>query len=177
MSYAGINDHELIRRAAAEPAAFDELVARHTASVLRLCAAFLGDKFLAEDVAQETFVRTWENLKRFDPQYKFTPWLFKIAINLSVSARHKRQSEQRTLAEKAQELRSQPPAEKHENEALTRLKNELAGLPDEYQIILTMRFCDRLACKEIGEIMGLTPNAVSIAIYKGKKMLLERMKI
>ena len=64
-----------------ETVAFDDLVRRHESRVLRLCSRILGDVDAALDAAQETFVKAWRALDRFQGDAKISTWLTRIAIN------------------------------------------------------------------------------------------------
>lgn len=70
---------EAVRRGSS--AAFDDLVRRHEARVVRLCGRILGDADAALDAAQEAFVKAWRGLARFAGEARFSTWLTRIAIN------------------------------------------------------------------------------------------------
>lgn len=79
-----LSDAKLVRRArSGEGSAWDDLVRQHQDSVFRLAYLLLGDPDEAEDVAQETFIRTLQHLDRFDESLPLRPWLLRIASNLS----------------------------------------------------------------------------------------------
>src|ERR1700690_3481577 len=65
--------------------AFDELTKRHLAGVYSFAARFVGSEAEAEDIAQDTFVKAWSNLKKYDPKAsKFKTWLLRIARNTAI---------------------------------------------------------------------------------------------
>ncbi len=72
--------------------AFEDLVREHGPGVLRLAARMLPSRELAEDVAQETFLRAYSDLARYDPRYPFRSWLYRIASNLCVDALRRRKA-------------------------------------------------------------------------------------
>jgi RNA polymerase sigma-70 factor (ECF subfamily) len=76
---------DLIARAQTQRDAFAELVERHYARVLNHCSRIVWDYHVAEDMAQETFVRAFVNLNRYDPQYRFISWVLRIATNLCIN--------------------------------------------------------------------------------------------
>lgn len=83
-------ESDLIQRAwKGEDAAWEALVRRHQEGVFRLAFLFLGDADEAEDIAQETFLRAHQALRRFDPDRPFRPWVLSITANL---ARNRRRS-------------------------------------------------------------------------------------
>src|SRR4051812_24608296 len=77
-------DEQAMRRIAAtgDPAAFTGVVARWEAPIRRLCIRMTGDEHRGEDLAQETFARVFAHRQWFDPQRRFSTWLWRIALNL-----------------------------------------------------------------------------------------------
>lgn len=101
-----MDEPTLIRRAAnGDAAAWEPLVLAHQQAVFRLAYLLLGDADDAEDIAQETFLRAWKHLKRFDATRPLRPWLLSIASNL---AHNHRRSAGRYLAALARAFREQP---------------------------------------------------------------------
>jgi RNA polymerase sigma-70 factor (ECF subfamily) len=103
-----VDESTLVRRAAnGDAAAWEPLVLAHQEAVFRLCYLLLGDPDDAEDVAQETFLRAWNYLGRFDPARPLRPWLLSIASNL---ASNRRRSAGRYLAALTRAFRNEPPS-------------------------------------------------------------------
>jgi RNA polymerase sigma-70 factor (ECF subfamily) len=103
-----VDESTLVRHAAnGDAAAWEPLVLAHQEAVFRLCYLLLGDPDDAEDVAQETFLRAWSYLKRFDPTRPLRPWLLSIASNL---ASNRRRSAGRYLAALTRAFRNEPPS-------------------------------------------------------------------
>jgi RNA polymerase sigma-70 factor (ECF subfamily) len=96
MADAPVSDAQLIARAlvADDRHAFTELVKRHQSTV-RACLRKLtaGNHALADDLAQETFVLAWRNLKSFRQEAKFSTWLYRIATNCWLADARKRREE------------------------------------------------------------------------------------
>lgn len=79
-------DLEFVRHSQrGDETAFGELVRRHQQPVFRFCVRILKNAEDAEDIAQETFVQAYRNIKKFRPKAKFSTWLFTIARNLSLN--------------------------------------------------------------------------------------------
>lgn len=90
------NEADLIHRARrGDKAAWVALVGEHQGAIFRLAYLILGDPDEAEDVAQETFIRAFRSLERFDEDRSLKPWLLRIASNLS---RNQLRSSRRYLA-------------------------------------------------------------------------------
>ena len=64
--------------------AFGELVYRYRESVINVVYRMCGDALLAEDAAQEAFVRAWQHLNRYQPRSPFRNWVFRIATNAAL---------------------------------------------------------------------------------------------
>ncbi len=83
-----MDQFEIITRAQQdEPAAWEEIIQEHQQAVFRLAYLILGDSAEAEDMAQETFLRAWHSVARFDPTRPLRPWLLRIVVNLSRNRR------------------------------------------------------------------------------------------
>ena len=101
-----MDESTLIPRAVhGDPAAWEPLILAHQESVFRLAYLLLGDPDDAEDIAQETFLRAWKALKRFDTARPLRPWLLSIAANL---ARNRRRSAGRYFAAVTRAFRNEP---------------------------------------------------------------------
>jgi RNA polymerase sigma-70 factor (ECF subfamily) len=103
-----LDESTLIRHAAnGDATAWEPLVLAHQEAVFRLSYLLLGDPDDAEDIAQETFLRAWNHLKRFDTTRPLRPWLLSIASNL---ASNRRRSAGRYLAALTRAFRNEPAA-------------------------------------------------------------------
>ena len=101
-----MDESTLARHAAnGDAAAWEPLVLAHQEAVFRLIYLFLGDADEAEDVAQETFLRAWKHLKRFDATRPLRPWLLSIASNL---ASNRRRSAGRYVSALMRAFRNEP---------------------------------------------------------------------
>jgi RNA polymerase sigma-70 factor (ECF subfamily) len=101
-----LDETTLIQRATnGEAAAWEPLMLAHQEPVFRFAYLFLGDADDAEDITQETFLRAYHNLKRFDPTRPLRPWLLSIAANL---AKNRHRSAARYLAALTRSFRAEP---------------------------------------------------------------------
>lgn len=117
-----MDEASLISRAAAgEAAAWEPLVLAYQEAVFRLAYLIAGDPDEAEDVAQETFVRAWDRLDRFDRSRPLRPWLLRIAANL---ASNRRRSAGRRLAALVRAWQAEPAPSGVEDSSLERQQSE-----------------------------------------------------
>jgi RNA polymerase sigma-70 factor (ECF subfamily) len=84
-SSTGASDARLVEDARkGDREAFGELVVRYERRLIRVLLRFVNNQELAEDLAQETFMRSYQRLDQFDPSRRFGPWLFRIGVNLTL---------------------------------------------------------------------------------------------
>jgi RNA polymerase sigma-70 factor (ECF subfamily) len=159
-------DVELVRAVlAGDKDAFPALLARHMDGVYRFAYRYLRHGEDAEDVTQETFVRAWKNLKRFDTTRNFKTWLFTITKNAALDLIKKKKpllfsqiSEEDDQLDMllapyvgTQEL---PDAVLGRKMVAADLERALGALPPGYRTVLAMRYRDHLKFREIAEALG-----------------------
>jgi len=159
-SSAGIaNEARLVDEARrGNKSAFGELVLRYERRVLRLILQFIRDESLAEDLAQEAFVRAYQRLEQFDPSRRFGPWLFRIAVNLTLD--HLRRRKRRGLWALFSETpgeRSPDPAVVDPRQAMDlsqEVQKVLEQLPETYRTVLVLRDLENFSTSEIAAILS-----------------------
>jgi len=158
-----LEESTLIRHAAnGDAAAWEALMQAHQDAVFRLAYLLLGDPDDAQDTAQESFLRAWKYLKRFDASRPLRPWLLSITANL---ARNRRRSAGRYLAALMRAFREEPASVRIEEKSLQNLEaNELwhavqnLNLPD--QQIIYLRFFLDLSVNETAEVLQVAVGTV-----------------
>ncbi|HEX6269432.1 MAG TPA: RNA polymerase sigma factor [Anaerolineales bacterium] len=169
-----MDESTLIRHAAnGDAAAWEPLVLAHQEAVFRLAYLLLGDPDDAEDIAQETFLRAWNHIGRFDRTRPLRPWLLSIATNL---ARNWHRSAGRYLAALTRAFRNEPaPANIEEKSARHMDANELwkavqsLSLPDQ-QIVYLRYFLD-LSVTETAEVLQVAEGTVKSRLSRALERL------
>jgi RNA polymerase sigma-70 factor (ECF subfamily) len=167
--------------------AFRELVERFERPVFGLVLRIVRRPDVAEEVAQEAFVKAWKALGRFDPARKFSSWLFKIAHNSALDSLRRRGEQTLSLdAPIAEgEAAPEPPADPKAEDPLTVATYRAAGralaaamteLRAEYREILQLRFAEGLSYEEIAEVTGAPLGTVKVHIFRARKELAKNMK-
>jgi len=167
--------------------AFRELVGRFERPVFALVVRIVRRPELAEELAQEAFVKAWKALDRFDPGRKFSSWLFKIAHNAALDALRRRGEEELSLdapaagSEEPPPLPADPAAEDPLARATARaagraLGEAMAGLRAEYREILALRFGEGLSYDEIAEVTGAPLGTVKVHLHRARGELARRMR-
>lgn len=160
--------------------AFGRLVDRYESPVYAFVLSKTRNRELAQELAQETFVRAFEGLERFDPNQKFSHWLFGIAHHVTTEWRRRQMSQRRALEAVAERKRADAQGSSsveigtgtpvHE-----RILGAIEDCPENYRLPLTMRYLDELSYEEIAEVLSLSPGQVKGLLYRGKQMLRERL--
>jgi RNA polymerase sigma-70 factor (ECF subfamily) len=167
-------------------AAYRELVRRYERPVFALLYRMVRDRELAEDLAQETFVKALNAIESYRPEFKFSSWIFKIANNAAID--HLRRRELDTLS-----LDGSPHAETPEAMQATALQigarqespldaveaRELGGaieaaigrLRPEYRSCILLRHVEGRAYEEIAEILDLPLGTVKTYIHRARNEL------
>jgi len=170
-----LDESTLIRHAAnGDAAAWEPLVLAHQEAVFRLSYLLLGDPDDAEDIAQETFLRAWNHLKRFDTTRPLRPWLLSIASNL---ASNRRRSAGRYLSALRRAFRNEPVPSTSIEEKSTRHMEasqlwkavQTLNVPDQ-QIVYLRYFLD-LSVAETAEVLKIAEGTVKSRLSRALERL------
>jgi RNA polymerase sigma-70 factor, ECF subfamily len=168
--------------------AYRELLDRYQRPVFSLVYRMVRDREKAEDLAQETFVKVFNQLDKYNPKYKFSSWIFKIASNLSIDTLRKKELETVSLdgsrqARTAEETeasritvasRDENPEELLEARELGReIEEAIGSLRPEYRTAIVLRHVEGRPYEEIAEIMELPLGTVKTYIHRGRSELRE----
>jgi RNA polymerase sigma-70 factor (ECF subfamily) len=171
-------DEQLITwSASGDRRAFDELVLRYGSYALRVAARIVQDRGLAEDVAQEAFVRCWSQIHRFDSrQARFTTWLYRIVVNLCIDL--KRRPEPEPLPEDFDRIDANAHAEEmlERSERDTLLAQALNDLPMRQRAALTLVYDQGLSGAEAARVLGSTVKAVERLLARARTYLRTRLR-
>jgi RNA polymerase sigma-70 factor, ECF subfamily len=163
-----------------EAAAFEELIAGHSARIYRLLVRMLGNAADAEDVAQETFIRAWRALPRFRGDAQFSTWLFRIAVN-EANRRLGREARRRALpledaALDVPDLSAGPPAVAEARELEGHLERFVAELPAQYRTPVVLRDIEGLSNEEAAELLGLELANFKSRLHRGRMAIRRRVE-
>ena len=174
-------DHAAVDAAAAGDAgAFETLVLRYQARIVNYASALVHDAGVAEDVAQETFVRAWRGLGRFRGESAFRTWLYRIAANVARTELDRRgrrtRIADRSLDDEAEPLQAgdvPSPAPDAETALVTReaIDRALAELPDDLRLALVLRDVEGLDYKEIAGVTGAPMGTVESRIFRARRRM------
>ena len=159
--------------------AFEELHRRYVASIYRLVRRKLGDALLAEDIAQETFMKALRMMDRVDDSFNFGGWVHTVARNLCFDELRRRQRDLRVegsdqeddeyLANLPSTSRSFDPVDVQEsNETRRRVWSVAQRLPEKYRLVLTLRELQGLSYRRIARILKMSESAVETLLYRAR---------
>jgi len=176
-----VTDAQLVERTlAGSEDAFAGLVSRHQRSVYNLLARMLRNPALAEELAQESFLKAYTHLRSFNPEYKFANWILRIAHNAAIDALRQRgpqlvsmdepgSAEQRPLEETVVDPRSDEAERRVERRDLSQvLGAALDQLRPDYRRVVVLRYQQDLGYEEIAVITGEPVGTVKSHLHRAR---------
>ena len=178
---------DMARLAAGHDTALNDLMTRHADKLFHYLLRSLQNEEDAADLAQETFVKIYQNRARFDARQKFSTWLYAIASNLvrdrfrwrlrhaQVSLDAKDEARGTGLHDKLAEDRPSPVETIQTEERAEAVRRAVAALPEELRLPLILTEYEGRSQAEVGEILGCTTKAVETRLYRARQLLRARL--
>jgi RNA polymerase sigma factor (sigma-70 family) len=152
--------------------AFLRLVEENKRIIFKICNCYCPKKEDRDDLAQEIVYQLWKSFDRFDPGFKFSTWMYRVALNVAISfyRKEKRSAAMVVYPESLMELEesSDDPVEAERNISL--LQQFIAVLKEIDRSIIIL-YLEEKSYKEIAEIIGLTETNVATRINRIKETL------
>ena len=186
-AFAGVADEELVAWAVdGDREAFSALVTRHQRALVGYLARLTGNRDGALDLAQDVFIKVYQSLDTFDPSFRFTTWLYRIASNWAIDQHRRRPP--RTLpldpptterdASSEPSIAGDDPSP-HEilrlRELESRLDAAIAELPARYRQLILLRHRQHCRYDEIARIANLPLGTVKNRIFRAREILRVRL--
>lgn len=187
LDLASATDQEIVVLAVGgKEAAYRELIRRYERPVFSLVLRMVRDRQLAEDLAQETFIKALNAIASYRPEYKFSSWIFKIANNAAIDQLRRRElntlsidgSPHATSAEDIEATalqvgdKSETPLEELEARELgTAIERAIGLLRPEYRSCIMLRHVEGLAYEEIAQLLDLPLGTVKTYIHRARHEL------
>lgn len=187
-----IDDRELAQRAAqGREDAFRELLHRYERPVYSLVYRMVRDRELAEDLAQEAFIRAFRSIDSYDPSYKFSNWIFKIANNRVIDHLRKRRLDTRSIdgaptAHSDDELArtgfsiedsgERPDAYVENLELGAQIEAAIGQLRPEYRSVILLRHVEGYSYDEIADLLELPLGTVKTYIHRARAELRDALE-
>lgn len=162
--------------------AFAELVELYKDKIFHLAYRMLNNKHEAEDAVQETFLRVYTNLHKYDTNQKFSTWIFRIGTNLCIDKLRKRKNTYSLDAEmpdgEGNDYYSLMPADEETpekqvivSETQQQIRKAIDRLPEKYKSVVILRYLQDLSLQEIGEVLDMPVTTVKTRVHRGREYL------
>jgi len=175
-----MDDRFLVDQSAqGNPKAFKILVLRYQRMVFFYLKNFMFPEQVREDLAQETFLRAYRNIDRFDPEKgaAFSTWLVTIARHLALNERAKaalRKEQSGGLRDEAYGKIETGPQEILEQRRLkSRVQEAISRLPERFHTAVVLSYFDELSLEEIAQIENCPVGTIKSRVFRGKQILRE----
>jgi RNA polymerase sigma factor (sigma-70 family) len=183
---SGLSDEDRIlveRCLKGDEKAFEELLRTYRTSVFSICLRMVRNRTVAEDIAQEVFIKVFAALNRYDSAYPFASWLNRITSNLCID--HLRKEKDRTLSLdqpvgggdddlliQIPSSAAGPDREMESREMMAILEEAMGILPENYRIIVILRHQEQLSYEEISDTLGIPLGTVKARIHRARTMIM-----
>lgn len=173
------DEHLAVRARDGQSQAFNRLMRRHGAALVRFLTRQVGNRDDAEDVAQNTFVAIHRNLDRYDETRSFVTWMYFIARN-KAKDHHRRRAVLRWVGydEAASDFPSgepDPETRVSDRGDLQRAAAQIRAMPEGLRTPLLLSAMDGMSLAQIGDVMGISAKAAEVRVYRARKFLKERL--
>lgn len=168
------------RALAGDQTAFAQLVEAYQTPVYNLAYRMLGDSVEAEDAAQEAFVRAYTRLRSYDPERKFASWILSIVSHHCIDRLRRRRTSHISLEDLLAQRAFSDPGDGPERIALqleTRdsVRALLQDLPDQYRLVLILRYWHELSYGEMAEVLDTTEGAIKSRLHRARCLLAQKL--
>jgi len=179
-------DEEIVARVlSGQEHLFETLVRRYQTRILSHVARMVGSREDALDLSQEIFLKVFGALDRFNPEFRFSTWLFRIAGNAAID--HLRKRKPRTIPLETTDSdghASSPEYKSSDLDPFGRLRNTergdaiaraIADLPAEFRELIALRHFTGLSYEEIAEVKNMPLGTVKNKLFRARAVLKERL--
>ena len=167
-----------------DPDLLDRLIEQYQHRLLRYLIYLSGNRELAEDLFQETWIRVLERGHQYDGKHEFSTWLYAVARNLTLDYLRKKSPVSLDGLMEDEDHAPFEPADPrpaaweivHRHEQAERINSVLVGIPAEYREAVVLRFQEGMALEEIATVTRAPVGTVKSRLYRGLDLLMSRLK-
>ncbi len=167
-----------------DPDLLDRLIEQYQHRLLRYLVYLSGNRELAEDLFQETWIRVLERGHQYDGRHEFSTWLYAVARNLTIDYLRRKSPVSLDGLMEDEVCAPREPADPRPmawevvqlHEQAERVNAALVSIPVEYREVVVLRFHEGLALDEIATVTGAPLGTVKSRLYRGLDLLLQRLK-
>ena len=172
-----ISNSELVRKSQlGDKAAFEQLVIRHQDSVFSLAYKLTGNREMANDVAQEAFIRAWKAIEKFRGDSTFSTWIYRITVNTAWTLRKKAKKHNTLNIDDTYEPivideKKDPELVAINSDLSSVLINALDKIPIEQRIIVELKNIEGRSHKEIADYLDISVTAAKVRLHRAHQKL------
>jgi RNA polymerase sigma-70 factor (ECF subfamily) len=179
----------MLRVAAGDESGFSYLVQKYHRSMIHFLYRMVRNDAVAEELAQEVFLRVYRSRQSYRAEAKFTTWLYRIATNLAVNhardTRHERAAQTLYLDATDEETGSTPDVADDEptveerlmrDERMAAIRTHVMALPERQRMAVLMHKYQGMDYRQIGEVLRLSESATKSLLFRAYQTLRERLK-
>lgn len=163
-----------------DPDAFETLVRRKTSKVYALCYRVIGNAEDAKDIAQLVFLKLWENLGKYDPQFAFDTWLYRMVTNVAIDFMRNRQSRDNAVNSSLRLVRTSSDAQQGvevQRKEIEHVFNDIStALSPKQKTIFVMNQMEDLPSAEIARILGCRESTVRNHLFNARKVMQQQLQ-
>jgi RNA polymerase sigma-70 factor, ECF subfamily len=179
LSASELSDEEVIERVlAGDTGLYELLMRRYNQRVYRAVRAVLRDDAEAEDVMQESYVRAFQHLSRFEQRSSFCTWVTRIAVNESLARLEKKKKftnqfdeEGGSVTETLETKAMNPEEAAASGETRGLLESAIMSLPYPYRMVVMLRDVEELNTAEAAQVLELSEDTVKVRLHRARAML------
>ena len=172
-----ISNSELVRKSQlGDKAAFEQLVIRHQDLVFSLAYKLTGNREMANDVAQEAFIRAWKAIEKFRGDSTFSTWIYRITVNSAWTLRKKAKKHNTLNIDDTYEPivideKKDPELVAINSDLSSVLINALDKIPIEQRIIVELKNIEGRSHKEIADYLDISVTAAKVRLHRAHQKL------
>ena len=137
---------------------------------------YVKDRFIAEDVMQEAFIKAFKNINNYKNEVAFGAWLKRIVINQSIDQLKKNKLELVAINEEIYSIKNEDTWEVEKTISVDKIVAVINNLKEKYRLVLTLYLLEGYDHQEISEILNITENTSRTHLLRGRKILKEQLK-
>lgn len=167
--------------------AFAEIVELYKDKIFHLAYRMLSNRHEAEDVVQDTFLRVYRNITRYDVNQKFSTWIYRIATNLCIDRLRKRKPNYSLDAEmndqEGVDGYSMIPSDDRTpesyllvSETQRMIHEAIESLPAKYKSVMVLRYLQDMSLQEISDVLDMPVTTIKTRVHRGREFLRKKLE-
>lgn len=163
-----------------DDAAFETLVRRKTSKVYGLCYRVIGNAEDAKDISQLVFLKLWENLEKYDPQFAFDTWLYRMVTNVAIDFMRNKQSRDNAVNSNLRLVKTSVEPEQTVTVQRKEVESVFSAvsnvLSPKQKTIFVMSEMEDLRSSEIAKVLGCRESTVRNHLFNARKLMQAQLK-